>query len=111
MNATMAAVVLAMAGIGMPASLQAADAKPNWDLHCAKCHGADGKGDTKMGKKLAVKDYTSGKVQAELRDENGIKSIRDGMKDGDKTLMKPYGKSLSEDEIKALVKYMRSFKK
>ena len=23
-------------------SLQAADAKANWDKHCAKCHGSDG---------------------------------------------------------------------
>src|SRR5688500_12287701 len=29
--------------------LFAADAKANWDKHCAKCHGADGKGQTKMG--------------------------------------------------------------
>lgn len=109
MKAIVAATVLA--GFGMTVSVPAADAKANWDLHCAKCHGADGKGDTKMGKKLAVKDYTTGKVQAELKDDNGIKSIRDGMKEGDKTLMKPYGKSLSEDEIKALVKHMRDFKK
>lgn len=109
MKAIVAATVLA--GFGLTVSVPAADTKANWDLHCAKCHGADGKGDTKMGKKLAVKDYTNGKVQAELKDDNGIKSIRDGMKEGDKILMKPYGRSLSEDEIKALVKYMRDFKK
>ncbi len=43
-------------------SMRAADAKENWEKNCAKCHGADGKGDTKMGKKVGVKDYTDPKV-------------------------------------------------
>src|ERR1035441_9171610 len=32
-------------------SAGAADAKANYEKSCAKCHGADGKGETKMGKK------------------------------------------------------------
>ena len=39
-------------------SVRAADAKENWEKNCAKCHGPDGKGDTKMGKKLEIKDFT-----------------------------------------------------
>ena len=50
-------------------SASAADVKENWDKHCAKCHGQDGKGDTKMGKKLEIKDLTDAKVQAEFTDE------------------------------------------
>ena len=34
-----------------------------------------------------------------------------GVKDGEKTKMKAFGEVLSDDEIKALVKHMRSFKK
>ena len=41
----------------------AAPAGENWENHCAKCHGADGKGQTKVGKKLNLKDYTDAKVQ------------------------------------------------
>ena len=29
-----------------------------WGQHCASCHGKDGSGNTTMGKKLGVKDYT-----------------------------------------------------
>ena len=89
----------------------AADAKANWDKHCAKCHGADGKGDTKMGKKSGCKDYTDAKVQAEMKDDAAFKATKEGLKEGSKTVMKPYGDLLSDEEIKALVAYVRSFKK
>jgi mono/diheme cytochrome c family protein len=39
------------------------------------------------------------------------KAIKEGVKDGEKTKMKAYGETLSDDEIKALVKYVRDFKK
>ena len=88
----------------------AADGKTNWDSLYAKCHGTDGKGQTKMGQKLGVKDFTDAKVQAELKDDAAAKTIKEGMKDKDgKTLMKPFD-TLSDDEIKALVQYVRSLK-
>ena len=92
-------------------SVNAADTKENWDKHCTKCHGADGKGKTKMGEKLAVKDYTDAKVQDKMKDDAMIKAIKEGVKDGDTTKMKAFGDVLSDDEIKALVKYTRDFKK
>ena len=94
-------------------SLRAADAKENWEKNCAKCHGPDGKGDTKMGQKLGVKDYTSAKVQEGMKDEEMTKSIKEGVKekDSDKIKMKAFGETLSADEIKALVAYVRGLKK
>jgi len=92
-------------------SLRAADAKENWEKNCTKCHGADGKGKTKMGEKLAVKDYTDAKVQEGLKDDAMTKAIKEGVKDGDKTKMKGFGDALSDDEVKALVKLVRDFKK
>jgi cytochrome c553 len=92
-------------------SANAADAKANYEKDCAKCHGADGKGETKMGKKLGAKDYTDAKVQEELKDEKAIKAIKDGYKDKEgKVVMKP-AEGLSDEEIKDLVSYMRKFKK
>ena len=92
-------------------SALAGDAKANYESNYAKCHGADGKGQTKMGQKLGVKDYTDAKVQAELKDDAAIKAIKEGLKDADgKTLMKPV-EGLSDDDVKALVAYMRTFKK
>ena len=92
-------------------SASAGDAKENYDKGCAKCHGKEGKGDTKMGQKLGVKDYTDAKVQAEMKDDAAFKAIKEGLKDKDgKVLMKP-AEDLSDDDIKGLVAYMRAFKK
>ena len=105
-------LLVLIAVLAVPAlSLRAADAKALYAKDCAKCHGEDGKGETKMGKKLGAKDYTDAKVQAELKDEAAFKAIKDGLKDKDgKTLMKP-AEGASDEEIKALVAYMRTFKK
>ncbi len=92
-------------------SVRAADAKENWEKNCAKCHGPEGKGKTKMGEKLSIKDYTEAKVQDSLKDEEMAKAIKEGVKDGEKTKMKGFGDTLSDDEVKALVKYVRDFKK
>lgn len=94
-------------------SVRAADAKENYDKNCSKCHGEDGKGKTKMGEKLGVKDYTDAKVQAEMKDADMAKAIKEGVKekDSEKVKMKAFGDVLSDDEIKALVAYTRAFKK
>jgi cytochrome c553 len=104
---------LIIAGLLLAAgtSLQAADAKQNWDKYCAKCHGPDGKGQTKMGKQSGAKDYTDAKVQADLKDETAIKTIKEGLTDNGKKKMEPYAEKLSDDEIKALVAHIRAFKK
>ena len=110
MKKLIALTVAIVAGVAFTAN--AADAKALYEnKKCAQCHGADGKGDTKMGKKQGVKDYTDAKVQADLKDDEAFKAIKDGLKDKEgKTLMKP-AEDLTDDDIKALVKYMRSFKK
>lgn len=91
-------------------SASAADAKENWEKSCAKCHGPDGKGDTKMGKKVEVKDFTDAKTQTSFKDEDLAKAIKEGVKDGDKTRMKA-AEGVSDDDVKALVAYVRGFKK
>ena len=92
-------------------SVRAADAKELWDKNCKKCHGEDGKGKTKMGEKFGVKDYTDAKVQGELKDDAMTKAIKEGVKKGEETKMKPFGDTLSDDDVKALVAYIRAFKK
>ena len=94
----------------MIVSVSAADVKENWEKSCAKCHGPDGKGDTKMGKKLEVKDFTDAKVQADMKDDAMLKAIKEGVKDGEKTRMKAV-EGLSDEEMKALVTFVRAFKK
>ena len=92
-------------------ALLAEDAKAIYEKDCTKCHGADGKGETKMGKKLGAKDYSDAKVQAALTDEAAFKAIKEGFKSKeDKVLMKP-AEGVSDADIKAVVAYMRTFKK
>jgi mono/diheme cytochrome c family protein len=87
----------------------AADGKAVYSDHCAKCHGDDGKGATKMGEKLGARDYTDATVQASLTDDQAFKSIKEGLKKDDKTLMR--SSDLSDEDIKASVAYLRTFKK
>lgn len=89
----------------------AADAAANWSQHCASCHGKDGSGSTMMGKKLGVKDYRDAKVQAEFTDAKAVEIIKEGTKENGKEKMKAFKDKLSDDDIKALVAYVRSFKK
>ena len=97
--------------IASAVSLPAADAKANWDKHCAQCHGKSGAADTKMGKQLNARDLTDSKVQASFSDSKAAQSIKDGVKEGGKTTMKAFGGTLTDDEIKALVAYVRTLKK
>jgi cytochrome c553 len=91
--------------------VSAADAKANWDKMCAKCHGKDGKGKTRIGAKLDIKDFTDPKVQEKFKDEQAFKAIKTGLRDKNGKLKMKAEEGLSDDEIKALVKHVREFKK
>ena len=105
---------LLLAGFVLAAAATAsysATVAENWENNCTKCHGEDGKGQTKVGKKLKLKDYTDAKVQAEMKDEEMVKAIADGVNDAaGKEKMKAYKDELSAAEIKDLVAYIRKFK-
>ena len=104
-------LLAAMFGLTAALTAKAADAKENYDNLCAKCHGAEGKGDTKMGQKLGAKDFTDAKVQVDIKDDAATKAISEGLKSDDgKTLMKPFD-TLTADEVKALVAYVHGLKK
>ena len=79
MKKTIIISILALSAALVTAS--AADVKETWEKTCTKCHGPDGKGQTKMGQKLGIKDYTDAKVQGEMKDEEAFKAIKEGLKD------------------------------
>ena len=92
-------------------SLPAADAKALWDANCTPCHGQNGAADTAMGKTLNAKDLTDPKVQAEFTDAKATQSIKEGVKKNGETKMTAFAGILTDDEIKALVAYVRGLKK
>lgn len=87
----------------------AADAKQNWTKQCARCHGDDGVGNTKAGRKLHIKDLTLAKIQTRLTDDRIRESVADGIKnDEGEEQMPAFREKLSESERNELVGYVRS---
>jgi cytochrome c553 len=103
--------LLALTLVSIVGPILAADVLANWKEHCAKCHGDDGKGDTKMGRKLSIADLTDPAVQAKFTDEDALKAMKEGVNDkAGKVAMKPI-ENLAADEMPALVKFVRGLKK
>jgi cytochrome c6 len=87
----------------LPSSMRAQDAAALYKAKCAGCHGADGTGSA-MGKKMGAQDFTSAEVQ-NLSDTELAAAITNG-----KGKMPAY-KSLTPDQVKGLVAYIRTLKK
>lgn len=73
--------------------------------HCAACHGADGKGDTGIGKSMHLRSLASPEVQKQS-DKQLTAMIADG-----KGGMPAYKSRLSGAQIKALVSHIRELGK
>ena len=106
---TKLALIAASLAFGISA-LQAADATELYTKNCAPCHGKDGKGQTTMGKRVGAKDYTDPKTWEGWDDAKAFKSVKEGMKEGDKEKMKPFAEKLSDDEIKSAIGHLKTFK-
>jgi len=90
---------------------QGADPKTNWTNNCMQCHGLDGSANTSMGKALSARDLTSAQIQSSFTDAQAAAAIKDGVIRDGITKMIAFGSKLSDDEIKALVAYVRTLKK
>ena len=87
---------------------QAEDAKALYDKQCLSCHGATGKGDGPAAKALKppAKDFAT--VLKGKSDADTFKATKEGGKAvGLGASMPGYGKKLTDDQINALVKYMK----
>ena len=103
--------LLALAAATAALSAFGADAATNWNDQCVKCHGADGKGETKMGRKLGIADLTDAKVQAKFTDADVIKIVKEGDKDAKGATTMKAIEGLTDDDIKALIPVVRALKK
>jgi YVTN family beta-propeller protein len=70
---------------------------------CQMCHGVDGKGSS-AGQKLGVKDFNAPEIAKE-----SDAALVDATKKG-KGKMPPFDGKLTDDQIKALLKYIRTLK-
>jgi cytochrome c6 len=84
---------------------KADDAAGLFKTKCAACHGADGKGETAMGKANKLRDLGSPDVQKQS-DADLAAVIEQG-----KGKMPAYAKSLKPEQVKDLVGYIRSLSK
>ncbi len=94
-------VVTAVLALGA-ASAKAQDAAALYKQKCQVCHGPDGKG-TSMGQKVGAKDFHAPEVQ-KMTDQELFDAVKNG-----KGKMTSY-KALGDDQIKDLVKFVRSLK-
>ncbi|HEX8129742.1 MAG TPA: cytochrome c [Pyrinomonadaceae bacterium] len=86
---------------------QLAATKVLYTQNCARCHGADGRAQTTMGKAFEAVNFTDADWWKRERptDRRLTNSIRKGRDN-----MPPFGENLSKKEIAALVAYVRTFK-
>lgn len=87
------------------ASAFAADGTAVYKAKCANCHGADGAGQTAIGKKMNLRDLGSPEVQKQT-DAELYAWTADG-----KGKMPAYKTKCTDAEIKAMVAFMRTLKK
>jgi mono/diheme cytochrome c family protein len=79
---------------------------------CSVCHGVGGRGDGPSAQGLEPKpaDFTNCKAMAKDSDEVLFKIIKGGGQSvGRSTVMPSWGDSLSDGQIRDLVKYVRAF--
>lgn len=82
--------------------------KELWGKKCATCHGDDGRGQTKAGRKHKAPDFTDAAWQAKVKDAALLAAIRDGKPE---TKMKGFAGKLSDAELASLATFVRSFTK
>ena len=78
--------------------------------NCARCHGADGRGDTPLGHTYNAPDFTDAewwRKHSDITSTGQLVSIVNHGKGG----MPAFGKKLKPSEIKLLVNYVRRFRK
>ncbi len=97
---TLAAVIL----VSVLPVIAAAPDPALFKAKCAMCHGADGSGQTPVGKTMKMKDLRSEEVQ-KLTDIELTKLISGG-----KGKMPAFGQKLTTPEVQSLIAHIRTLK-
>ena len=94
-----------------PSQLDAPPGAASYVLYCATCHGSEGKGDGPAATGLDPKpaDHTNAAYMNPLSDEHLFRVIKEGGAAVDKSpQMAPWGGTLSDDEIRDLIAFIRT---
>jgi cytochrome c6 len=98
-------------GVGLvgcqPGPKSSRDGAVLFDTSCAQCHGHDGRGAPAF-KGLGVPDFTDAALQQKRSDADLTKVIQDGPAS---RKMPPWRGVYSDEQIRALVAHVRSFRK
>ena len=106
-NKLIIATTLFLLTIQAQAKETAAD---NYRAYCVQCHGsqANGKGVNVRDMSVSPRDHTDAKSMSGRSDDALFKVIKEGGSAISKSvLMPPWGGTLSDEEIKDLVQYLR----
>ena len=100
-----ALLLLSALGAWLSAPTRADDGAATFKSKCTACHGADGSGNTAVGKSLKIPDLSSADVQKQT-DEQLTGVITNG-----KGAMPAYKDKMTADQIKELVAFIRQLAK
>ena len=89
----------------------AVDAHKLWTTNCSECHGKDGRGRTDEGKRLKIVDLSNPQIQDSFTDEQAFRIIKKGLKDDTGPVMHNTSYRLTDEEVAALVRHVRSLRR
>ncbi|HEX5705300.1 MAG TPA: cytochrome c [Pyrinomonadaceae bacterium] len=93
-------------GAGKTNGAAAAEAATIYNRQCVSCHGRDGRGRTPKGRQTRARDMTEASWQDDVSDERLFNSINNG-----RGKMPAFSKKISENDIDALVAYIRRMRR
>lgn len=82
------------------------ETKKLYDKNCAKCHGKDGRAKTFRSKFVHAQDFTDKTWRENTTNDQMTETIKTG-----RGKMPAFAKKLNDEQIKALIEYIRMFKK
>lgn len=103
-NLRLAVLALVAASLAVPAIAQQ-PGEAAYKAKCAMCHGADGAGNTPVGKSMKLRSLKSPE-DVKASDADLFKQIRDGV-----GKMQGYAGKLTDAQISDVVAYIRSLQK
>ncbi len=98
--------LFAVLGAGKTNEAAAADAATIYSRQCVSCHGRDGRGRTRKGRQTHARDMTEASWQDDVSDERLFNSISNG-----RAKMPAFRKKISENDIDALIAYIRRMRR